>query len=545
MRRWKHRASELCRNGISRAASSVGVLSGMGKIFDTESMADFRSTTPVKDVDVFISHSWSSGRWEKYVAVCYFLNVGLATKAMLASVVLSESSMLICPDLNIHVVFWFLMDFPVIVFFLVFFFGQHLTCGVWGRRFWVDRLCVDQTDETTKSEGIAGLPTIVANASELLVFWDKSYCERLWCNFELSIFVKSNGLKNLRLVPLWLTPWLLTTMLLSYVSARLTSAFFEFDPSFIVDNTSKFTGAEGDALAFGLSLIYEYALQNQTYMLFCAPPMLVGLVSFRKKLAGHRDMLESMNSFDVRRAKCAVENDRFVIEAQVAELFDGLEEPIIAVPIEAGEGDDERQELIDISLTYSARLAVRSVTGFANHDDCLEEFNKYVQGPLRDAVVEDLGDVTDIPYSVCLLASFPYTLSCPPIIWAGKHTWHALGYRSAVEYAAVSFIEIIFFMVVSPAAFPWLLRSVKYLDERFERGLLSAAAACGCGWLIFNIVQLECSTAAALLDSFIIARQPIWLCFFVLAVLAAIFQHYMLFGAGWQQKSSREVGTQG
>ena len=55
---------------------------------------------------------------------------------------------------------------------------------------------------------------------------------------------------------------------------------------------------------------------------------------------------------------------------------------------------------MDLALTSSARLAVRSVTGFANHEDCLEEFNIYVQGPLRDAVVEDLGDATDIPYAV-------------------------------------------------------------------------------------------------------------------------------------------------
>ena len=53
-----------------------------------------------------------------------------------------------------------------------------------------------------------------------------------------------------------------------------------------------------------------------------------------------------------------------------------------------------------MTLTYSARLAVRSVTGFAHQEDCLEEFNKYVRGPLRDAVVADLGDVADIPYTV-------------------------------------------------------------------------------------------------------------------------------------------------
>ena len=28
----------------------------------------------VEDVEVFISHSWSADRWEKYLAVCYFLN---------------------------------------------------------------------------------------------------------------------------------------------------------------------------------------------------------------------------------------------------------------------------------------------------------------------------------------------------------------------------------------------------------------------------------------------------------------------------------------
>ena len=103
----------------------------------------------------------------------------MAAKALTASVVLSEGFMLINPGMSIRMMFLLLLDFPIVLFFLVFFFGQHLTCGVWGPRFWVDRLCVDQTDETTKSEGIAGLPTIVANSRQLLVLWDKSYCERL------------------------------------------------------------------------------------------------------------------------------------------------------------------------------------------------------------------------------------------------------------------------------------------------------------------------------------------------------------------------------
>ena len=105
-------------------------------------------------------------------------NLGLAAKAMTASAMFAEALMLGFQDMPIHMMFVFLLDVPVITFFLVFFFGQHLTCGAWGPRFWVDRLCVDQTDETTKSEGIAGLPTIVANYSRMLVLWDKSYLER-------------------------------------------------------------------------------------------------------------------------------------------------------------------------------------------------------------------------------------------------------------------------------------------------------------------------------------------------------------------------------
>lgn len=87
-------------------------------------------------------------------------------------------------------------------------------------------------------------------------------------------------------MPLWLTPWLLTTMLLSYFSAQLIAVFAECDPSFKASDTSKFQGVEGSALAFGLHRIYEYAVQAQTYTLFCVSPMLVGLVSCQKKLDG-------------------------------------------------------------------------------------------------------------------------------------------------------------------------------------------------------------------------------------------------------------------
>ncbi|CAE6949748.1 unnamed protein product [Symbiodinium sp. CCMP2592] len=445
------------------------------------------------------------------------------------------------PDMPIHMMFVFLLDIPVMTFFLVFFFGQHLTCGDWGPRFWLDRLCVDQTDETTKSEGIAGLPTIVANSFRMLVLWDKSYFERLWCNFELSIFVKSHGLQNLRLMPLWLTPWLLTTMLFSYCSARLLAIFTQFaDPGDAV----KLVGGDTNALAVGLQRLREYALDGQVVLLFCLPPIMVGVVSFQKnkKLDGHRNMLESHGLLRCATCpKCAETTLKPQVQAQVARLFDGLDDPVIVVPIEVVR-EEEEQELIDSSLTFSARLALRSVTGLAKHDDCLEEFNKYVQGPMRDAVVADLGEVTDIPYAVCVLAMLPWTLSFAPFAWIGRPELHALGYRSDFEYFAVMWTEFLFFMLVCPAVYPCLLRCVKRLDKIFDRGHLQTAAAFICGWLMFSIVQFENGFVAASLESFVLSQHPAFLGFFLLAIVAAMFQHYMLFGSRWRQTSSREIG---
>ena len=114
-------------------------------------------------------------------------------------------------------------------------------------------------------------------------------------------------------MPLWLTPWLLTTMLLSYVSARLVAFFTEFEPSSGSNDTSKFSGVEGGALMFGLERFYQYV--SLACILLLLPPIMIAVVSFQKKLDGHREMLESMKSFDVRHAKCAVEDDRLVIEA--------------------------------------------------------------------------------------------------------------------------------------------------------------------------------------------------------------------------------------
>ncbi|CAE7653746.1 unnamed protein product, partial [Symbiodinium pilosum] len=85
------------------------------------------------------------------------------------------------------------VDFPMVVFFMFFFFGHRLTLGVWSPSLWLDKLCICQSDEDGKAEAISALPEFVRRSSRMLILWDETYFERLWCNLEIAIFVKSHN----------------------------------------------------------------------------------------------------------------------------------------------------------------------------------------------------------------------------------------------------------------------------------------------------------------------------------------------------------------
>ena len=164
-------ASDLSQRAVFRAASGLAVLSGGGRVWSSDGADYFQEAEVTNHVDVFVSHSWAADRWMKHLAMCYFLNFGLSVKVTLAAVLLSQGIFFIYPEQSISTLFVLVMDFPVLAFFLAFFFGQHLTCGRWCPSLWVDKLCIDQTDESAKQRGIASVPTTVSNSSELLVPW--------------------------------------------------------------------------------------------------------------------------------------------------------------------------------------------------------------------------------------------------------------------------------------------------------------------------------------------------------------------------------------
>lgn len=146
--------------GLFRCVSAHDVISCLlPEILRTGT--SYRSAPRTSHVDCFVSHSWSSPRWMKILAVCHHLNLGLATVSsamvsVLTAVILvvskgSFNDVAQMPQIQLYtyLVFW-----PIGVFLLAYFFG-HL-CG--SKTFWFDQVCVDQVNALVKVQTLRAIP---------------------------------------------------------------------------------------------------------------------------------------------------------------------------------------------------------------------------------------------------------------------------------------------------------------------------------------------------------------------------------------------------
>ena len=57
----------------------------------------------------------------------------------------------------------------------------------------LDRICINHEDADMKTEAIFSLAGMLKASKELLVLWDTSWSDRLWCLFEMAAFLKSKN----------------------------------------------------------------------------------------------------------------------------------------------------------------------------------------------------------------------------------------------------------------------------------------------------------------------------------------------------------------
>ncbi|CAE7817838.1 unnamed protein product [Symbiodinium sp. CCMP2592] len=182
---------------IQRVTSSHRVLSCFGRALRQKTVTDmYHCSRAAKKISQFVSHSWHGSSWKKIATVFVLKNgpAALASGSLCALVMIVFSSFQILPGYDRQ---------PMIELERTYVFGPWGLCigmlaAFLGLTFcqrrdevFLDVLCIHQTDRRLKFEGLLNICAFLRNSDSMLVLWDPTYVERLWCVFELAAFLKS------------------------------------------------------------------------------------------------------------------------------------------------------------------------------------------------------------------------------------------------------------------------------------------------------------------------------------------------------------------
>ncbi|CAE6953438.1 rpl22 [Symbiodinium sp. CCMP2592] len=185
---------ESARPGIVRAVQAWRALSGLGKVFRSgarRSMAP--KSFPAHRIDEFWSHSWHGRKWLKAWTAFYMKNTTAATiAATLASTILCV--VFVCrwvPQFRFQESPPYPRNPPWCLLTGLVFYCLFFLCWRPGGHIFLDILCIDQEDDDLKVAALLSIGAFLKRSDALVILWDPSWSQRLWCVFELATFLHS------------------------------------------------------------------------------------------------------------------------------------------------------------------------------------------------------------------------------------------------------------------------------------------------------------------------------------------------------------------
>eukprot|EP00928_Gymnodinium_smaydae_P046912 TRINITY_DN3127_c1_g2_i1.p1 TRINITY_DN3127_c1_g2~~TRINITY_DN3127_c1_g2_i1.p1 ORF type:complete len:554 (-),score=60.75 TRINITY_DN3127_c1_g2_i1:188-1849(-) len=196
-----------------RGTSPSVLLAKFGHILRSSSSGpdkpdDFAKSFVVPRLDMFLSHSWHASWRLKYFTLLLYFN---AAPSIIVALLVGSC---------VFVVHWYLVVAPacaqpsnfrrchawdemhqihnvlpigLVAGFLcgliALFTWHHIVVflpGSFRKTLFLDKVCINQRDLGQKRDGILSIGGILANSEKLLVVWDETYFQRLWCVFEIS-----------------------------------------------------------------------------------------------------------------------------------------------------------------------------------------------------------------------------------------------------------------------------------------------------------------------------------------------------------------------
>lgn len=418
--------------------------------------AVFRAAKRASRADFFISHVWSAPRWQKALALNYYVNVCRATAlAILTWLCIAiglighfgvdqmggKAFLLPC-----------LVYIPMAVFAVIFFFGHKLP--IEGRKIWLDKMCIHQSRGKLKEVGVTALPEFVANSERLCILWCDVYFERLWCNLEVATFCAINeGADKVDLQPLWLAPWVIATLVCDLLSISIADRLFELIPIF----GDYFARQLPDYPTVAVFLMQLFGIGTAFWISYM-PATIPNWISFSTKMHNHACMLGQTKEYRLKEAKCTVESDRPLVEQQIKQLFQ-------AVP-NLGEASNSTQR-----------------------QEALTRFDNFMQQDFKHQIAERVGVDDSLNYPLALLVLLPMlfdsianVLGCDGMPCDVSSI--SEGYNSVRQYMITnSLCWTVGCLFIYPTTYPVMLGLIKMVTKYFT------------GWRR-NVVGVLCSMSA-------------------------------------------------
>eukprot|EP00929_Paragymnodinium_shiwhaense_P063847 TRINITY_DN31949_c0_g1_i1.p1 TRINITY_DN31949_c0_g1~~TRINITY_DN31949_c0_g1_i1.p1 ORF type:complete len:612 (-),score=25.19 TRINITY_DN31949_c0_g1_i1:629-2464(-) len=177
------------RPEMIRGVPICELLSGCGRHLKSiaASATDYQLSECREKIDDFISHDWKTGRVSKMITLFYVYN---RYPACIASCLVALPMGYVGSCLHVP-----LAKFVCPVVWATFFaFWQRMRKLLVKPRYaFLDKLCIHQTDEELKAEGILGLAGFLRTSDRMLVLWSPRYFSRLWCTYELAAWCHLHG----------------------------------------------------------------------------------------------------------------------------------------------------------------------------------------------------------------------------------------------------------------------------------------------------------------------------------------------------------------
>ncbi|CAE8639537.1 unnamed protein product [Polarella glacialis] len=209
----RHPGTRMQQRGVSLA--TVMGLGGRHFGSDARDKDHDAISFPTDTFDVFISHSWRTSRWAKYAALlwhtslvpamCAGLAAGILAFAMQASSILPPfgPTVLTFEDHESAAVseplpgsMWCLVMGGCTFFAILFMWSRLVELAEstsWNKvSYFLDCLCINQSDAELKQAGIDPIGAYLRNSDSMLVLWAPAYFTRLWCCFELAVFMEKS-----------------------------------------------------------------------------------------------------------------------------------------------------------------------------------------------------------------------------------------------------------------------------------------------------------------------------------------------------------------